>query len=102
MTYDGMGDKELDQTLSDLRRSYNVPPERVPADEMWGRIESARWGGRRAVGRARAFWWIGMAGIDGIQNKIHPGEAATKDLYHLPPEEDKPAPVTRTYTRRVN
>ena len=27
-----------------------------------------------------------MAGLDGIQNKIHPGEAATKDLYHLPPE----------------
>jgi glutamine synthetase len=30
-----------------------------------------------------------MAGLDGVENKIHPGEAATKDLYHLPPEEDK-------------
>jgi glutamine synthetase len=28
-----------------------------------------------------------MAGIDGIQNKIHPGEAADKDLYDLPAEE---------------
>jgi glutamine synthetase len=28
-----------------------------------------------------------MAGIDGIQNKIHPGEPADKDLYDLPPEE---------------
>ena len=28
-----------------------------------------------------------MAGLDGIQNKIHPGEAATKDLYDLPEEE---------------
>ena len=28
-----------------------------------------------------------MAGLDGIQNKIHPGEAADKDLYDLPAEE---------------
>ena len=28
-----------------------------------------------------------MAGIDGIENKIHPGESADKDLYDLPPEE---------------
>ena len=28
-----------------------------------------------------------MAGIDGIKNKIHPGEASDKDLYDLPPEE---------------
>ncbi len=61
MTYDGMDNKDLDQTLVELRRSYNVPPERVPADEMWGRIEGVRWGGRRAVGGARRFWWIGMA-----------------------------------------
>jgi hypothetical protein len=61
MTYEGMDDKDLDRTLADLRRSYNVPPERVPADEMWERVESARWDGRRAVGGARAFWWIGMA-----------------------------------------
>ena len=29
-----------------------------------------------------------MAGLDGIQNKIHPGDAADKDLYDLPPEEE--------------
>jgi glutamine synthetase len=28
-----------------------------------------------------------MAGIDGIKNKIHPGDAADKDLYDLPAEE---------------
>jgi hypothetical protein len=56
-----MDDRDLERAFADLRRSYNVPPERAPAEEMWGRIESARWGGRRAVGRTRAFWWIGMA-----------------------------------------
>ena len=34
-----------------------------------------------------------MAGLDGVENKIHPGEAATKDLHHLPPEEDKLVPT---------
>ncbi len=34
-----------------------------------------------------------MAGLDGVQNKIHPGEAASKDLYHLPPEEDAKIPT---------
>jgi glutamine synthetase len=33
-----------------------------------------------------------MAGLDGIQNKIHPGEAADKDLYDLEPEEAKHIP----------
>jgi glutamine synthetase len=28
-----------------------------------------------------------MAGLDGIQNKIHPGEPMDKNLYDLPPEE---------------
>ena len=28
-----------------------------------------------------------MAGLDGIKNKIHPGEASDKDLYDLPAEE---------------
>ena len=34
-----------------------------------------------------------MAGLDGVQNKIHPGEAADKNLYDLPPEEDKLIPT---------
>ena len=33
-----------------------------------------------------------MAGLDGIQNKIHPGDAADKNLYDLPPEESKLIP----------
>ncbi|MEK9771724.1 MAG: type I glutamate--ammonia ligase [Nitrosomonadales bacterium] len=40
-----------------------------------------------------AFAALLMAGLDGIQNKMHPGEAATKDLYHLPPEEDAKIPT---------
>ena len=34
-----------------------------------------------------AFSALLMAGLDGIQNKIHPGEAMDKDLYDLPAEE---------------
>jgi glutamine synthetase len=33
-----------------------------------------------------------MAGIDGIENKIHPGQPMDKDLYALPPEELKEIP----------
>ncbi len=39
-----------------------------------------------------AFAAMMMAGLDGIQNKIHPGDPADKDLYHLPPEEDAKIP----------
>jgi glutamine synthetase len=39
-----------------------------------------------------AFAALLMAGLDGIQNKIHPGDAADKDLYDLPPEEAKNIP----------
>jgi glutamine synthetase len=34
-----------------------------------------------------------MAGLDGIENKIHPGDAMDKDLYALPPEELKDIPT---------
>lgn len=34
-----------------------------------------------------AFTAMMMAGLDGIQKKIHPGNAIDKDLYDLPPEE---------------
>ena len=40
-----------------------------------------------------AFAAMLMAGIDGIQNKIHPGDAADKDLYDLPAEEAKAIPT---------
>ena len=36
-----------------------------------------------------AFSAMMMAGLDGIQNKTHPGDAMDKDLYDLPPEEEK-------------
>ncbi len=40
-----------------------------------------------------AFSALLMAGLDGVENRIHPGEAMDKDLYHLPPEEDALIPT---------
>ncbi|WP_423907395.1 glutamate--ammonia ligase [Candidatus Spongiihabitans sp.] len=40
-----------------------------------------------------AFSAMLMAGLDGIQNKIHPGEPGDKDLYDLPPEQEKNIPT---------
>ena len=40
-----------------------------------------------------AFAAMMMAGLDGIQNKILPGEPMDKDLYDLPPEEEKAIPT---------
>lgn len=39
-----------------------------------------------------AFSALLMAGLDGVKKKMHPGEAADKDLYDLPPEEAKAIP----------
>lgn len=39
-----------------------------------------------------AFAAMLMAGLDGIQNKIPPGDPMDKDLYDLPPEEEKAIP----------
>lgn len=40
-----------------------------------------------------AFTAMMMAGLDGIANKIDPGEAATKNLYDLPAEEEANIPT---------
>jgi len=40
-----------------------------------------------------AFSAMLMAGLDGVQNKIHPGDPADKNLYDLPPEEDAKIPT---------
>lgn len=40
-----------------------------------------------------AFTALMMAGLDGIQNKLDPGEPATKNLYDLPPEENAKIPT---------
>lgn len=66
MTHDGMDDRELDEALADLRRHYNVPPERPPVDEMWGRIQGEAFGARgmtqpRPVAFPRGLWWMGLA-----------------------------------------
>jgi glutamine synthetase len=34
-----------------------------------------------------------MAGLDGVKNKLHPGDAMDKDLYDLPPAELKQIPT---------
>jgi glutamine synthetase type I len=39
-----------------------------------------------------AFAAMLMAGLDGVQNKIHPGDPIDKNLYELPPEEAKKVP----------
>ncbi len=40
-----------------------------------------------------AFAAMLMAGLDGIQNKIHPGDPMDKDLYHLSPEQLREIPT---------
>jgi glutamine synthetase len=40
-----------------------------------------------------AFAAMTMAGIDGVMNKIHPGQPSDKNLYDLPPEEEKKIPT---------
>ncbi len=40
-----------------------------------------------------AFSAMLMAGLDGIKNKIHPGDPMDKDLYDLPPEELQDIPT---------
>jgi glutamine synthetase len=40
-----------------------------------------------------AYTALLMAGLDGIQNRIHPGDAMDKNLYDLPPEELKNVPT---------
>jgi glutamine synthetase len=39
-----------------------------------------------------AFAAMLMAGLDGVENRIHPGEALDKDIYSLSPEELKEVP----------
>src|SRR6187399_2179564 len=39
------------------------------------------------------FAAILMAGLDGVVNKIHPGDPVDKNLYHLPPVEDAKIPT---------
>jgi len=47
-----------------------------------------------------AFSAMLMAGLDGIQNKIHPGDAMDKDLYDLPAEEAKLIPTVSSSLQR--
>lgn len=39
-----------------------------------------------------AFSAMLMAGLDGIKNKIHPGDPVDDDIYHLPPEKIRTLP----------
>ncbi|MDQ3950729.1 MAG: hypothetical protein M3282_10320 [Gemmatimonadota bacterium] len=67
MTHDGTDDKDFDQVLAEMRRSYDAPRP-PPLDEMWARIEGEWLGARSARVRAeggwvgaRGVWWIGLA-----------------------------------------
>ncbi len=42
-----------------------------------------------------------MAGLDGIQNRIHPGDAMDKNLYDLPPEELTDIPTVAASLREA-
>ncbi|SLN77472.1 type I glutamate--ammonia ligase [Oceanibacterium hippocampi] len=48
-----------------------------------------------------AFAAMLMAGLDGIENKIHPGDPMDKDLYDLPPEELKEIPTVAASLREA-
>ncbi|MGI6244355.1 MAG: type I glutamate--ammonia ligase [Pseudochelatococcus sp.] len=48
-----------------------------------------------------AFSALALAGIDGILNKIDPGEAMDKDLYDLPPRELKQIPTVSASLREA-
>ena len=48
-----------------------------------------------------AFSAMLMAGLDGIHNKINPGDAMDKDLYDLPPEELKNIPTVCSSLREA-
>ncbi len=47
-----------------------------------------------------AFTSMLMAGLDGIQNKFHPGDPMDKDLYDLPPEEIADVPTVCSSLRQ--
>ena len=48
-----------------------------------------------------AFSAMLMAGLDGIQNKIHPGDPMDKDLYDLPAEELAQIPTVSASLREA-
>jgi glutamine synthetase len=42
-----------------------------------------------------------MAGLDGIENRIHPGDPIDKNLYDLPPEELEGVPTVCSSLRQA-
>lgn len=48
-----------------------------------------------------AFSALAMAGLDGIKNKIHPGQPMDKDLYDLPPKELERIPTVSASLREA-
>jgi hypothetical protein len=104
MTHEGMDNKDLDQMLAEMRRSYNVPPERVPIDAMWGRIEG-EWLGARRIGRgARTAWWMAIAaallvgvGVGRVTRPRTP--VATADLPRTADRASRPADHDHTTAR---
>ena len=71
-------------------RSASIRIPHVPSEK--GRRIEVRFGDPMA-NPYLAFTAMLMAGLDGIQNKIHPGDAMDKDLYDLPAEEAAEIPT---------
>jgi hypothetical protein len=109
MTHDGKQepaeerrDEALDGMLAELRRSYNVPPA-PPLDAMWGRIQSQRFGARRAARGGRRTWWLGLAaalvvgvGI-GRMTSPRPHEVGIAEASRPAPRDARPAHDTTSY-----
>ena len=61
------------------------------------RLQDSQWSHGTSLmqtpGRMASFTALMMAGLDGILNKIDPGAPMDKDLYDLPPEEEKHIPT---------
>ncbi len=67
-------------------QSLGVVPHSVREQSEGTPRRSAFPRSRRPI-RTCAFSALLMAGLDGVQNKIHPGDPIDKNLYDLPPEE---------------
>jgi glutamine synthetase len=94
------GTNSYKRLVPGFRRRSSSPTARAIARHRCGSPTSPT---RREAHRVRfpdpqANPWLRLRGdadgrLDGVENKIHPGEAATKDLYHLLPEEDAKIPT---------
>ena len=109
MTHDGTDDKDLEHLVSEMRRSYNVPVERPPLEEIWAGVEREHFGtrgDRPAFGGyprgTRGAWWLGIAAALLIGRGIgrltgHVPQVVADDASHPVSRAARPADTTATY-----